>query len=150
MTNRPPPQLFLSCFTCFVVVSSSPRRKQFLTTYRPQLLADGTGWPCSRSRLISLRIRCFPPLAQVEKLVSLFCCVHPSQVFSIAFFFTIARSIFCTISLANRGHRISCSSPVPSLSRANKKVLCRAAQNKKRMVTCGPLFSPSPTALESD
>ena len=128
-------------------MSSSPRQKPFLTTYRPRPLADGTGWPCSRSRLISLCIRYFPPLpkSEIAFLVSLSCCVHPSQVFSFCIFFLQSHDpsfvlyhsqIVVTEFLA--------PSPVPSSSRsrANKKVPLPSRAKQKKVVTCGPLFLP--------
>lgn len=128
-------------------MSSSPRQKPFLTTYRPRPLADGTGWPCSRSRLISLCIRYSPPLAQVGKSLSSFLslAVYTPRRFSVfAFFFTIARPIFCTISLANRGHRISCSQsrPVQFPVPCKQKSSLPSRAKQKKVVTCGPLFLP--------
>lgn len=128
MTNRPLPQLlFYLAFTCiFVVVSSS----HILTTYRPRLLADGTGWPCSRESphfALHLRIR-YPPLpAQVENafVVSLSLAVYFPRRFSVwhVFFFynrTIHLLYYITRKSWSQNFLLQ-PRPVPSPRQTTKK-----------------------------
>jgi len=128
-------------------VSSSSRQKPFLTTYRPRLLADGTGWPCSRSRLISLCIRLSPPSpkSEIAFLVSLSCCVHPSQVFSIAFFFLQSHDpsfVLYHSQIVVTEFSCSQSRPVPVPGPVQTKSSLPSRAKQKKVVTCGPLFFP--------
>lgn len=138
MTNRPLPQLFFYlAFTCIVVVVSS---SHILTTYRPRLLADGTGWPCSRESphfALHLRIR-YPPSPPKSKTLSSFLslAVYFPRRFSVWHVFFYNRTIHLLYYITRKF-----LAPVSSC--AKQKVPCPArVKQQKKVVTCGPLSLP--------
>ena len=148
MTNRAPSFFILVHMYCRVVESETETISDYLSTPTP----------CGRHRLaVQPQSHHFAshslspaPRSKNAFLVSLSCCVHPSQVFSFYMFFFYNRTVHLLYYSTRKSWSLNFllqSRPVQS--RANKRFYAQPCRTK-RVVTCSPLFSPSPTALESD